>query len=101
MSGILFPVSFLLGFIIIDNVENFQGPVATNLALRPYGLWLSISLDIYSNTWGSPAVPHTCKAQLRARAEQLYAHDQPGEAEALQKKEVPCLIGTQSTAALL
>ena len=104
MSGISFPVVFLLGFIIIDNVENFRGPVATDLSLWPYGLLLSISLDIYSNTSGAPAVPHTRKAQLRAskaRVEQLCAHDRLGEAEALQKKEAPCLTGTQSTAAFL
>lgn len=94
MSGILFPISFLLGFIIINNVENFQGPVATNLSLRPYGLLFFTSLDIYSNTSGSLAVPHTCTAQLRANkagVEQLYAHDQLGEAEALQKKKYPAL----------
>lgn len=52
MSGILFPISFLLGFIIINNVENFQGPVATNLSLRHYGRLLFTSLDIYRTHQG-------------------------------------------------
>lgn len=42
MSDILFPIGFLLGFIIINNIEKSQGTRATNLSLQPYLLLLFI-----------------------------------------------------------